>query len=97
MTDSSGTPKQGLLTRLFDIRNVIAALLGLYGIGLLIAGLLPSVAEAGAGQAQRGQNPIDMAAGSSANLWVGAGMLFFAAVFATWAALKPPRDDSAQG
>lgn len=97
MTDSTGTDKQSLLTRLFDIRNVIAALLGLYGIGLLIAGLLPGLAEAGAGQAPRGQNPIDMAAGSTANLWVGAGMLLFAAAFAAWAALKPPRADSDKG
>ncbi|ADG77627.1 putative protein OS=Tsukamurella paurometabola (strain ATCC 8368 / DSM / CCUG 35730 /CIP 100753 / JCM 10117 / KCTC 9821 / NBRC 16120 / NCIMB 702349/ NCTC 13040) OX=521096 GN=Tpau_0994 PE=4 SV=1 [Tsukamurella paurometabola] len=97
MTDPTGTPTRGLLTRLFDIRNVIAALLGLYGIGLLIAGLLPGVAEAGAGQAQRGQNPIDMAAGSSANLWVGAGLLLFAVLFAVWAALTPARSDSSQG
>ncbi|WP_019202522.1 hypothetical protein [Tsukamurella sp. 1534] len=81
------------MARLFDIRNIIAALLGLYGLALLVAGLLPGLAEAGAGAAEHTADVTDLAAGSSANLWVGAALVLVAAGFAGWAAARPAARD----
>lgn len=61
----------------FDIRVVIAALVGIYGVVLTILGIAESQAE------------VDKAAGININLWGGIGMLVFAAVFVLWARLRP--------
>lgn len=61
----------------FDIRIVIAALVGIYGVVLTILGIAESQAE------------VDKAAGININLWGGIGMLVFAAVFVLWARLRP--------
>jgi len=70
----------------FDIRVVIAALIGLYGVILTILGIVEKQAE------------IDKAAGININLWGGLGMLVFAGLFVLWARVRPivvPVEDSA--
>lgn len=64
-------------TGAFDIRIVIAALVGIYGLVLTILGLVEKQAE------------IDKAAGININLWGGIGMLLFTALFVLWARLRP--------
>ncbi|NUR94476.1 MAG: hypothetical protein HOV67_04360 [Kribbellaceae bacterium] len=61
----------------FDIRIVIALLVGIYGVVLTILGITGSKAEA------------EKAAGININLWGGIGMLVFAALFVLWARLRP--------
>ena len=61
----------------FDIRFVIAALVGIYGVVLTILGIVEKQAE------------IDKAAGININLWGGLAMLVFAALFVLWARLRP--------
>jgi hypothetical protein len=86
-TDSTGTRthKAGL----FDIRFIIALLLGIYGVITLLAGLFASDAQ------------IDKADGLNVNIVAGIGMLVTAACFAAWARLRPivvpdqPSDDAA--
>lgn len=68
---------------LFDIRNVIGALFAIYGVILVIAGIIHRSAA-------------DLAkAGGNVNLWVGVGMLVVAAVFIGWALLRPIKVPSA--
>ena len=61
----------------FDIRIVIAALIGIYGVVLTILGIVEKQAE------------IDKAAGININLWGGIAMLVFTALFVLWARLRP--------
>ena len=61
----------------FDIRIVIAALVGIYGVLLTILGIVEKQAE------------IDKAAGININLWGGLGMLVFTALFVLWTRLRP--------
>lgn len=67
---------------LFDIRTVVGALLGLYGIILVIAGLVhdPAIEETRTG-------------GIEANLWTGVAMLAVALAFVVWARLRPAAVD----
>lgn len=60
----------------FDIRNIIGALIGLYGVVLTVMGLFadPETAKTG---------------GVNANLWAGIGMLVVGVAFLAWARLKP--------
>jgi hypothetical protein len=62
----------------FDMRNFIAALIGIYGIVLTIYGII-------------GSNDTQLAKsdGVNINLWAGLGMVVVAAGFAVWARLKP--------
>ncbi|RZU32776.1 hypothetical protein [Blastococcus saxobsidens] len=62
----------------FDIRNVIGALIGFYGVVLVIMGLVNNTAEE---QAKTG--------GWNANLWVGIAMLLFGLAFVLWSRLRP--------
>ena len=62
----------------FDVRNVIAALIGLYGVVLVVVGLVDN-----------GEEALEKAGGFNANLWVGLGMLVFALSFALWSRLRP--------
>ena len=62
---------------LFDIRIIIASLIGLYGIILLITGLFSSEAQA------------DKAAGLNINVIAGIVMILFAAAFIAWARIRP--------
>ncbi len=74
------------LTQLFDIRNVIGALLAIYGVVLTIAGFAPSLLR----ERDKGasNNPVDLYFGTDANWWVGLALIGVAAVFFAW---KPPR------
>jgi len=70
----------------FDIRVVIALLIGIYGLVLTILGIVESQPE------------VDKAAGVNINLWGGIGMLVFTALFVLWARLRPiavPVDEEA--
>ena len=62
----------------FDVRNVIAALIGFYGIVLVL------VAVFGTTQDDRVKT-----GGLHANLWTGLAMIVFAVLFALWARLRP--------
>ena len=61
----------------FDVRNVIAALIGFYGVVLVVYGLVDS------GEAHEKTGGID------ANLWSGIVMVVVAAAFALWSRLRP--------
>ena len=71
----------------FDVRNVIAGLMGFYGVVLLILGLVDGAAAE------------EKTGGIDANLWAGLGMIVFALGFALWSRLRPvvveerPSDD----
>lgn len=62
----------------FDIRNIIGALLGLYGIVLVVLGIVDFTT----GEAAR-------SGGINANLWTGIGMIVLAALMMLWAYLRP--------
>jgi hypothetical protein len=93
-TPSSSTGTGGQTARkhsagAFDVRNVIAALIGFYGVVLVIYGLVDS------GEAH------DKAGGVDANLWSGIAMVVVAAGFALWTRLRPivvePVHDAGEG
>jgi hypothetical protein len=72
-TDTGGTPhKAGL----FDIRNIIGALMATYGVILTLAGLL-------------GEHEPEKTGGVNANLWTGLALLAVGAFFIVWARLRP--------
>ena len=62
----------------FDIRLIIALLVGVYGVILTIMGA-----------AFTSDEEIAKAAEVNINLWAGIGMLVVAAVFVLWAKLRP--------
>ena len=61
----------------FDVRNVIAALIGFYGVVLVVVGLVDGAA------AEKKTGGLD------ANLWVGIALVVFALAFALWSRLRP--------
>jgi hypothetical protein len=80
MTDND-TPRRGeraprKTAGAFDIRNIIGLLLGIYGVVLLLAGFFLDPAK-------------DKTGGVNANLWTGLGLAVAAAVFLTWARVRP--------
>ena len=62
----------------FDVRNIIAALIGLYGVVLVIVGL---VDYSHAAKAKTGD--------VNANLWAGIVMVVVAVGFAAWSRIRP--------
>lgn len=62
----------------FDIRLIIALLIGVYGVILTIMGA-----------AFTSDEDIAKAAGVNINLWAGIGMLVVSALFILWAKLRP--------
>jgi hypothetical protein len=72
---------------LFDIRNVIGALLAIYGVALTIAGFAPGLLR----EREKGaaDNPVDLYFGTEANWWVGLVLIVVAIVFFAWALLRP--------
>jgi hypothetical protein len=60
---------------LFDIRNIIGALLAIYGVVLLLVAIF-----GGAGQANRNVG---------ANLWMGIALLVVGGFFLAWARVRP--------
>jgi hypothetical protein len=59
-----------------DIRNIIGGLLGVYGVILVLMGLF-------------GDPEYDKTGDVNANLWAGLALVAMAAVFLTWARLRP--------
>ena len=64
-------------TNLLDIRRIIGGLLGVYGVILLLAGILGSDAER------------NKAAGLNINLYVGIALIVASALFWFWALSRP--------
>lgn len=62
----------------FDIRTFIGGLLGLYGVILLLTGLLGTDEEA-----------LAKSDGVNANLWTGLALVVAGAAFVAWARLRP--------
>ena len=77
------------LSHLFDIRNVIGALMAIYGVALTIAGFAPGLLR----ERDKGasNNPVDLYFGTEANWWVGLALIVVAVVFFAWAWLRPVR------
>jgi len=72
-SDSAGAPhKAGA----FDIRNIIGALMGVYGVILVLAGIF-------------GDKALEKTGGVNANLWTGLALVAVAAIFLGWARLRP--------
>ena len=73
---------------ILDIRNIIGALLGIYGAILVLMGLF-------------GDEEGDKTGDVNANLWAGLAMVVVSVIFIAWARLRPIRvpvrssDDSA--
>ena len=67
-------------TSAFDVRLIIALLLGVYGLVLTILGLFFVTDE-----------DIEKSSGVNVNLWTGLAMLVVCALFALWARLRPLR------
>ena len=61
----------------FDIRRIIGGLFLLYGVILVIVGIVGSEADK------------NKAAGINVNLWTGLAMLVFGALMVTWALTRP--------
>jgi hypothetical protein len=72
--DSGAPHKAGA----FDIRVFIASLIGIYGVVLLIAGIIGPSEEA-----------LKKTGGVNINLYAGLGMAVVAALFLLWARLRP--------
>ena len=72
-TSETGTHKAGL----FDIRFVIGALMGIYGVILLITGFFTSDTQ------------LARADGFNVNIVGGIAMIVTALLFALWARLRP--------
>jgi hypothetical protein len=62
----------------FDIRSIIAALIGVYGVVLTLTGLIGTSAR-----------DLARAGGMNINLQAGIGMVVVAALFLVWARLRP--------
>jgi hypothetical protein len=75
------------LSNLFDIRNVIGALMAIYGVALTIAGFAPGLLR----ERDKGasNNPVDLSFGTDANWWVGLALIGVAVAFFAWAWLRP--------
>jgi H+/Cl- antiporter ClcA len=73
---------------LFDIRNIIGALLGIYGLLLTIAGFFPSILGEYSDPAAEG-NRVELYVGTDANWWVGLALLGVAVLFFAWSVLRP--------
>jgi glucose uptake protein GlcU len=74
MTDETARTRRSA----FDIRMIIATLIGVYGLVLTIMGIGFTSAD-----------EIARAAGVNINLWAGIGMLIATALFVLWTVLRP--------
>ena len=66
-----------MISTLLDIRRIIAGLLGVYGVILLVAGIVGSTESK------------NKAAGVNINLWAGIVLLLMATFFLVWALTRP--------
>ena len=77
-TGNDASPPEKKAAGAFDVRNIIGALIGLYGVVLVIMGLIgPS------------EDDLAKTGGFNANLWVGLGMLAAGIGFLLWSRLRP--------
>ena len=74
---TAGTTGEKKQAGAFDVRNVIAALIGFYGVVLVVVGLVDD------------DEALTKTDGFNANLWVGLAMIAFALAFALWSRLRP--------
>lgn len=74
VTKQSGT--SGHRAGLFDIRNIIGALLSVDGFIILLVGIFGDPEE-------------DKTGGINANLWAGLALLVAGLIFIAWARLRP--------
>jgi hypothetical protein len=74
----------------FDIRVFIGALLGIYGVILVLTGVLGTT-----------EADLDKAGGSNVNLWTGIALVVASALFVLWARWRPvvvpPEHEVAEG
>ncbi len=80
-----------MFRHLFDIRNIVGALLGIYGVLLTIAGFAPGLLS---DHEASDHNRVDLYVGTDANWWVGLALIGVAAIFIVWALLRPTRDET---
>jgi len=76
VTDAEGSSSQPKKAGLFDIRNIIGALMALYGVILTLAGLL-------------GEHEPRKTGDVNANLWTGLALLAVGLGFFAWARIRP--------
>jgi hypothetical protein len=76
MTEESQSPAAPHKAGAFDIRNIIGALLGVYGVILALAGLL-------------GEHEPAKTGGVNANLWTGLALIAVSLCFVGWARWRP--------
>ncbi|MDT5106649.1 MAG: hypothetical protein QOI25_4162 [Mycobacterium sp.] len=84
-----------VLLHLFDIRNIVGALLAIYGVLLTIAGFVPAILRDHNDPAAASDRT-DLYIGTDANWWVGLILLAVGAGFFTWALLRPLRPDQTE-
>ena len=70
---------------LFDIRTIIGALLGVYGVVLLVMAFVDTP-----------DHDLDRAGGINANLWTGIGLVVVGGLFVVWAVTRPIVVDEAE-
>jgi hypothetical protein len=73
-----GTERERHYAGAFDIRTIIALLIGIYGVVLVLAGIFAT-----------SDQDLKAAGGLNINLSAGIGMVVFAALFLVWARLRP--------
>ncbi len=66
------------VVRAFDIRTIIGALLGIYGLVITVVGLFFT-----------SEDQLAKADGANVNLWTGIGLLVVASGFLLWVRLRP--------
>jgi hypothetical protein len=71
-------PRNQSTAGVFDIRNIIGGLIGVYAIILLLMGIF-------------GDEESDKTGGVNANFWAGLVMVVIAGAFLVWAWLRPVR------
>jgi H+/Cl- antiporter ClcA len=84
-----------VLLHLFDIRNIVGALLAIYGVLLTIAGFVPAILG-DHNDLAAANDRTNLYIGTDANWWVGLILLAIGAVFFTWALLRPVRPDQTE-
>jgi drug/metabolite transporter (DMT)-like permease len=70
-----------MIQTLLDIRRIIAGLLGVYGVILVVAGIVGS------------SESKNKASGVNINLWAGIVLLLISAFFVVWALTRPLLDE----
>jgi hypothetical protein len=75
------------MRHIFDVRNIIGSLLGIYGVVLTIAGFAPGLL--GDHHSAATNNPVDLSVSTDANWWVGLALIGVSVLFIGWALLRP--------